>query len=206
MRKYLLTVLLITGFMFVVANAVNVQISTEPINLPNQRIVEVIKQKDYSKDFEMMPYCFDKNEIIEDTLIVQFYTQSLIYPNNDRIDTFSYDNGVLKFSDAYIYDDVAVDSIVTIDEKTEERIVSYIFVARLSGIVEMNIGDWQPYHKRTYKLVGFKEVPSIIQFWNDTLCKCPTEPIKFEIYKNDTINVLNDKTEKATHQNHGSVL
>ena len=45
---------------------------------PNQRIVEVIKQRDSSKDFEMMPYCFDKNEIINDTLIVQFYTRNLI--------------------------------------------------------------------------------------------------------------------------------
>jgi antitoxin component YwqK of YwqJK toxin-antitoxin module len=166
----------------------------EPINLPNQRIVEVIKQKDYSKDFKMIPYCFEKNEIIDDTLIVQFYTQNLTYPDNDRKDTFSFDNGVLKFSDAYIYDDI-VDSIVTIDKETGEGTVSYIYT---TGHVSVNFdyGSWQSSQKRTYKFVGFKEVPSVIQFWGDTLCECPTKPIKFEIYKNDTINILNENGRK----------
>ena len=166
----------------------------EPINLPNQRIVEIIKQKDYSKDFKMMPYCFDRNEIIDDTLIVQFYTQNMTYPNNDRKDAFSFDNGVLKFSDAQIYKPV-VDSIVTIDEKTGERTVSYIESVQCAMSITQDVG-WQSYQKRTYKLVGFKEVPSVIQFWGDTLCKCPTKPIKFEIYKNDTINVLNENGRK----------
>ena len=159
-------------------------------SLPNQRIVEVIKQKDFSKDFKMMPYCFDKNEIIDDTLIVQFYTQDLTYPNNDRKDAFSFDNGILKFSDAYIYDDI-VDSIVTIDKKTGERTISYIYT---TGHVSVNfdMGRLQSSQKRTYKLVGFKEIPSVIQFLGDTLCKCPIKPIKFEIYKNDTINALNE--------------
>ena len=166
----------------------------EPVSLPNQRIVDVTKQKDYSKDFKMIPYCFDKNEIIDDTLIVQFYTQNMTYPNNDRKDAFSFDNGVLKFSDAYIYDDV-VDSIVTIDKETGERTVSYI--GRASAVsFTMDMGRLQSYQKRIYKLVGFKEVPSVIQFWGDTLCECPTQPIKFEIYKNDTINILNENGRK----------
>jgi hypothetical protein len=156
---------------------------TEPINLPNQRIVDVVKQKDSSKDFKVIPYCFDKNEIIDDTLIVQFYTKNQTYPNNDRKDTFSFDNGVLIFSDAYIYDNV-IDSIVTIDEKTGERTVSYI-----GGVQAISVGE--SYQKRIYKLVGFNELPSVIQFWGNTLCECPTQPVKFEIYKNDTINILN---------------
>ena len=206
---------------------------TEPINLPNQRIVDVVKQKDSSKKFKVIPYCFDKNEIIDDTLIVQFYTQNQTYPNNDRKDTFSFDNGVLNFSDAYIYDNI-VDSIVTIDEKTGERTVSYI-----GGIQAISVDE--SYQKRIYKLVGFNELPSVIQFLGNTLCECPTQPVKFEIYKNDTINILNkngrkdgvwlefydngiikekqkynngeylggylyDSTGKVTHQNHGSVI
>ena len=163
----------------------------EQTNLPNQRIVEVIKERDSSKDFAMMPYCFDRNEIINDTLIVQFYTQNLIYPDNDRIDAFNFDNGVLTFSDVLINGGI-IDSIVTIDKKTKKRIVSYIYT---SGHVQDNTElccAVQPSKKRTYKLVGFTEAPSIIQFWSDTLCKCPTKPIKFEIYKNDTINLLNE--------------
>ena len=162
----------------------------EPINPPYQRIVEIIKQKDFSKNFEKMPYCFDRNEIINDTLIVQFYTHNMTYPNNDRKDAFSFDNSVLKFSDAYIFDDLDVDSIVTIDEKTGERLVSYRNIQAISVTADM--GRWQSSKKRIYKLVGFKEVPSVIQFWNDTLCACPTKPIQFEIYKNDTINALNE--------------
>jgi len=166
----------------------------EPVNLPNQRIVEVLKQKDYSKDFKIIPYCFDKNEIIDDTLIVQFYTQNLTYLNDDRKDAFSFDNGVLSLSDAYICNDV-VDSIVTIDKETSERTVSYI--GRVQAVsANVDIGSRESYQKRIYKLVGFKEVPSVIQFRGDTICECPTQPIKFEIYKNDTINILNKNGRK----------
>ena len=145
-------------------------LSAEPTNLSNQRIVEVIKQKDYSKDFKMMPYCFDKNVIINDTLIVQFYTQNLTYPDNDRKDAFSFDNGVLDFSDDLINN--VVDSIVTIDEKTGERTVSYVYTTGHVSL-QQELGSWQSSQKRTYKLVGFKEVPSVIQFQGDTLCACP---------------------------------
>ena len=155
------------------------------------RIVSVVKEIfNIPKDFNIIPYCFDKNEIIDYTLIVRFYTQNMTYPNNDRKDSINFYNGVLNFSDAYIYDNV-VDSTVTIDKGKGKRTVSFIYKQP-----SIQIDGMHPHQKRTYKLVGFKEAPSVIQFEGKTLCHCPTKPIKFEIYKNDTINVLNENGHK----------
>jgi hypothetical protein len=42
-----------------------------------------------------------------------------------------------------------------------------------------------------FALIGFKKIPKVIQFEYSTLCDCPTMPIKFEIYDNDTMNMIN---------------
>jgi len=47
-----------------------------------------------------------------------------------------------------------------------------------------------------FKLSGFSKVPKIIQFNHDNLCNCPIKPLKYEIYKKDTINIINSNGKK----------
>jgi hypothetical protein len=42
-----------------------------------------------------------------------------------------------------------------------------------------------------YKLIGIKYLPRIILINNVPLIDCPSKPLSFEIFKNDTINMIN---------------
>jgi antitoxin component YwqK of YwqJK toxin-antitoxin module len=148
------------------------------------RILNVIKQVDHSKDFNSTGYCYDLNKIIGDTLVVQFYTQNIKNLTKGVFDSFSYHNGILNFYDAYKIPQVK-DSVFY-NHKTKKKEILHIYE---SGRLEGNA--WDLHQKRTYTLVGFKKVPSVIQFNDVSLCGCPTKPVKFELYKNDTINMLN---------------
>ena len=44
-------------------------------------------------------------------------------------------------------------------------------------------------------MIGFSNIPKVLQFDHITMCDCPTKPIKFEFYKGDTINII-DKNGK----------
>ena len=151
-------------------------------NQDKPRIVSVVKEIfNIPIDFNIIPYCFDKNEIINDTLVVHLYTQNVTYPDYNIKDSFSFIKSVLNL---YDYHKEVIDSTVTIDKKTGKRKVLY------RRLLSVQMNDMNPHQKRTYKLIGFKEAPFVIQFNGKTLCHCPTKLYKFEIYKNDTINVI----------------
>ena len=48
------------------------------ISSQKYRIVSVTKQADHSKDFKKTGYCYYKNKIVGDTLVVQFYAPVLM--------------------------------------------------------------------------------------------------------------------------------
>ena len=154
------------------------------INSQNYRIVNVTKQVDHSKDFKETGYCYDINKIVDGTLTVQFYTQNIENLTKGVIDTFSFHNGVLNFHDGYKIQKTKYSIVYNHKTKKKEKLL----------LLESNIisvDAWNLYQKRIYNLAGFKNAPMIIQYNNVTLCGCPIKPLKFEIYKNDTINMLN---------------
>lgn len=161
-----------------------VSVLANPINSQNYRVVSVTKLVDHSKDFREMGYCYDINKIVGDTLYVQFYTQNVKNLTKGVTDTFSYHNGVLNFYDGYPKQKVR-DSVYY-NPKTKKREVLHMLE---SG--SLMVDGWNPDQKRLYMLTGFKKTPTTIQHNEVTLCNCPTKPIKFEIFDNDTINVLN---------------
>jgi hypothetical protein len=47
-----------------------------------------------------------------------------------------------------------------------------------------------------YKLKGFNKLPYIIQFNHGALSDCPIKPLKFQIYNNDSINIIDKNGQK----------
>jgi hypothetical protein len=45
--------------------------------------------------------------------------------------------------------------------------------------------------RNEYTFTGFQRIAAVIRFENAIVCDCPTRPIGFEIFNNDTINVIN---------------
>jgi len=154
------------------------------ISSQKYRIVRVTKQVDHSRDFDKTGYCYDINKLVGDTLVVQFYTQNMRNLTPGVTDTFSYRNGVLNFHDAYKIRQGKDSVFYNPKKKKKERLHMY-------QSVQLEVDGWHLHQKQSYTLVGFKKVPSVIQYNGVTLCGCPTKPVKFEIYKNDTINMLN---------------
>lgn len=148
------------------------------------RIASVTKQVDHSKDFNETGYCYDLNKIIGDRLVVQFYTQNIKNLTKGVTDSFSYHNGILNFHDAYKVRQLKDSIFYNPKTKKKEKLHMYESV-HLEG------DGWHLHQKRTYTLVGFKKAPSVIQYNGKSLCGCTTKPVKFELYKNDTINMLN---------------
>lgn len=153
-------------------------------NSQKYRILSITKQVDHSKDFSKTGYCYDLNKIIGDTLVVQFYTQNIKNPTKGVTDSFSYHNDILNFHDAYRVQKVR-DSVYY-NPKTKKKEILHMLESS-----SISIDGWNPYQKRIYTLVGFKKAPSVIQYNEISLCGCPNKPLKFELYKNDTINMLN---------------
>jgi antitoxin component YwqK of YwqJK toxin-antitoxin module len=153
-------------------------------NSQKYRILSVTKQVDHSRDFNKTGYCYDLNKIIGDTLVVQFYTQNIKNVTKGVTDSFSYHNDILNFHDAYKVRQLK-DSIFY-NPKTKKKETLHMYES-----VQLEGDGWHLHQKRTYTLVGFKKAPSVIQYNDVSLCGCPNKPLKFELYKNDTINMLN---------------
>jgi hypothetical protein len=155
------------------------------ISSQKYRTVRVTKQVDNSRDFNKTGYCYDINKLVGDTLVVQFYAQNIRNLTPGVTDTFSYRDGILNFFDTAKIQQLKDSVFYNPKTKKKERLHMY-----QSGQL---VGDgWHLHQKRTYTLIGFKKVPSVIQYNGVTLCGCPTKSIKFETYKNDTINMLNE--------------
>ena len=50
--------------------------------------------------------------------------------------------------------------------------------------------------RNEYTLTGFDKMPAAIQFDRTKVCDCPTLPVQFEIFNNDTINMINANGHK----------
>ncbi len=152
------------------------------ISSQKYRILSVTKQVDHSKDFRITGYCYDKIRLVGDTLTVQFYTQNAENQTKGMKDAFTFRNGVLNFFE--VYTETVKDSIY-FNPKTKKNEIIHM------GTATISMDALNPDQKRTYKLVGFKTIPKVIQYNQASLCKCPTKPLKSEIYKNEKINVIN---------------
>jgi len=64
-----------------------------------------------------------------------------------------------------------------------------IYITRKMTFYTLNGGS--DIQRIQYTLTGFEKVPKAFKFNDSDLCDCPTKPVRFEIWKNDTINMIN---------------
>lgn len=102
--------------------------------------------------------------------------------------SFSYKNDTLSL---YLNDTNKVVK-TRVYNKTKKRMETFLTVKEVS---HQNL-YYYDFQQLQFKLTGFTKTPKAIRFHYANLCDCPTKPIKFDIYKNDTINMLNANGKK----------
>ena len=150
------------------------------IDRPKHRLIEARHYSDNSKDCRKIGNCIAEKHIINDTLCLTLFTDNDCRNLNAYRDTFSFYNDTL--------------SINRVDTNRVIRVSKNVYF--ISSItLSPCIGGYDT-QRSTYKLIGFKTVPKYFQLNGSNICDCPTQPIKFTIYKNDTINMINANGKK----------
>ncbi|MGE5429348.1 MAG: hypothetical protein ACM3O8_15750 [Methylococcaceae bacterium] len=150
------------------------------IDIPKHRLIEARHCSDNSKDCRKIGDCIAKKYLLHDTLNLIIFTDNDCEDLNVYRDTFSFYNDTLNIN--------SVDTNRVI--RGSENVY---FISEISHSPCIGGYDTQ---RSSYKLTGFKTMPKSFQLNGSNVCDCPTQPIKFELYKNDTINLMDANGKK----------
>lgn len=139
---------------------------------------------DNSKDCRKIGNCLADKFIDNDTLYVTIFFDNNCRDLSRLRDTFSFYNDTLSLNLV----DTGKIRYSYVFNKAKNKIDTLIHFPMMISSQCMGGYDTQ---KNRYKLFGFKNVPKVFQYNHNTLCDCPTKPIKFDIFNNDTINIIN---------------
>jgi hypothetical protein len=154
-----------------------------PIQAQIYKIVESKHFSDNSKDCRIIGDCFAQKYMKNDTLYLT------IYFNNNCRDLTKY-RDTLKFNN---------NTLNLIHADTNRTTVSFRFNKTLNKIdtfYHMRLTPHSPciggydIQKGQYKIIGFKNIPNYLKLDYKNLCDCPNKPFKFDLYNNDTINMI----------------
>jgi hypothetical protein len=153
------------------------------------KLIRSAHYSDNSKDCRVIGNCVSARYLKNDTLHITIYTDNLDRDLNAYRDSFTIQNDTLSLN----LIDTARTVYSYVYNKVKNKIDTFIvmkamFVNRLDG--------WYDSKRNEYALTGFNQIPKDIQFNHSTLCDCPTQPVSYDIYKNDTINIINANGRK----------
>jgi len=151
------------------------------IEAKKPKLISTKRSSDNSKDCRVIGDCVSGKYIKNDTLHLTIYFNNDCQDLSDFRNSFNFHNDTLnmKLEDPRIF-----------EQKKPKRNKNGVWVYNIDISRSPCIGG-HDIQKLEYKLIGFKNIPKIVELNQDHLCDCPTKPVKFVLYKNDTINVVN---------------
>ena len=141
-----------------------------------------------SKDCRKTGNCISEKSLSHDTLKVTFYTDNQDRNLNDFRDSFTLDHDTLSLN---LINTAIKTTYVFNTEKNKTDTVETVQMTMLN-----RMDDSYDTRLNEYTLTGFNKMPAAIQFNRTKLCDCPTLPVQFEIFRNDTINMINANGHK----------
>jgi len=148
------------------------------------KLIESRHIADNSKDCRKIGNCISARYLKNDTLHLTIYADNQFRDINLYRDSFTLNR----------------DTLFLERNDTTPPEYSYVFNKEKNKMDTLCVGHMTMYQpmgeeydvlRNEYTLTGFQRIPAVIRFENATVCDCPTRPIEFDIYNNDTINVIN---------------
>ena len=150
------------------------------IEAKKPKLISTKRSSDNSKDCRVIGDCVSRKYIKNDTLLLTIYFNNDCQDLSNFLNSFNFHNDTLNMK----LEDPAI-----VEQKPERNANgNWVYTVDIHRSTCIGGHDIQ---KIEYKLTGFKKPPKIVELNQDHLCDCPTKPIKFALYKNDTINVVN---------------
>jgi hypothetical protein len=159
-------------------------ISFNSIDAQKYQLIDARHFSDNSKDCRKIGNCISDKFIKNDTLNLIIYFDNNCRDLNAYKDTFSYYHDTISMN----LNDTNKIKYSTFFNNSKNKIDTIIIYPIVGMHQCMGGYDTQ---RNQYKLLGFKNIPKVVQLNHETLCNCPTRPIKFDIFNNDTINIIN---------------
>ncbi len=156
----------------------------DSIDAQEYQLIDSKHFSDNTKDCRKIGNCVSEKFIKNDTLYIVTYFDNNCRDLNAYEDTFSYYNDTISMN----LNDTSKIQYSTFFNHSKNKIDT-IITYRI--VVEHQCVGGYDTQRNQYKLLGFKNIPKVVQLNHETLCNCATKPIKFEIFKNDTINRIN---------------
>jgi len=156
----------------------------------NFKLIESKHISDNSKDCRKIGNCVSDKYIKRDTLHLIIY-----FDNNCRDlsffqDSFSFYNDTLSVN---LIDTTKIKNPTICDSGNNK--IGKVIANGKARFYRPCFGDYDT-QKFQYLLSGFNNLPKVFQFNHQTLYDCPTHSIQYEIFKSDTVNVINFNGKK----------
>jgi hypothetical protein len=148
------------------------------------KLIESRHIADNSKDCRKIGNCISARYLKNDTLHLTIYADNQFRDINLYRDSFTLNQDTLCLE----RNDTTPPVYSYVFNKVKNKVDT--FFTRSFMIVD-RMDDGYDTRRNEYTLTGFQRIPAVIRFENVPVCDCPTRPIEFDIYNNDTINVIN---------------
>jgi len=156
---------------------------TDTIVAQKYQLINSKHDPDNSKNCSLIGNCISTAIIKNDTLYLT------IFINNNGRDLEAY-------RDSFIYKNDTLSLILVDTNKIEttfrfnsfKNIIDTFYIAKMQ-IMRQLVGGLD-FQRLQYNFIGFNYLPKVFQFDNENLCYCPAKMIHYEIYKGDTVNII----------------
>jgi len=143
---------------------------------------------DNSRDCRKIGNCISAKSLRHDTLKISIYTDNQDRDLNAYRDSFTLDHDTLSLNQ------LNTSIKTTYDFNKDKNKTDTVETVQMTMLNRMD--DSYDTRRNDYVLTGFDKMPAVIQFDHTKLCACPTLPVQFELFRNDTINRINANGHK----------
>lgn len=155
----------------------------------NPKIISFLHFNDGTKDLRVLGNCISKNILRKNTLTLT------IYVDNNGCDVNAHRPKV----------EIKKDNLIIALEDTNKVVFERVYNLKTrkyetrgyqkSAVYHTPIGS-PDFQRFEFVISNIKKIPTHIYYGSQLLKVCPTEPIQFEILRNDTINLINKNGQR----------
>jgi hypothetical protein len=148
------------------------------------KIIESRHISDNSKDCRKIGNCISSRYLKNDTLRVTIYADNQFRDLKLFRDSFTVCQDTLSIN---LIDTTRAGNLYVFNKERNKMDT----LETGTCWITQRMDDVYDTRRNEYTFTGFKNIPAVIQSDHYTLCNCPTQPIQFDIFNTDTINVIN---------------
>lgn len=148
------------------------------------KLIQSTHTADNTRDCRVTGNCVSSRYLKHDTLHVTIYTDNEFRDLHAYRDSFTADHDTLSLN---LMDTTKAVYSCIFNKKTQK--MDTLSVIRTMTVLNRTDDSYDT-RRNEYVLTGFTTIPAVVQSDHRPLCDCPTRPIRFELYRNDTINVI----------------